>query len=210
MTDLKMKTNENSIKKFTKNGTDFFLCQKSEWTLNDVGLSNSELENYHTIKSISRRIEFLGIRLLKNFCFPKHEITYLKNGKPVLENSSKHISISHSKNFVAFALAESEIGIDIEECNERILKVKDRFLNETEKSFFNLNSIVELTIAWCVKEALFKLNGNDGLDFKTDLIIMNWDKASTINAKMLEDSKWKEVKLHVEKIGNLVLCFNFE
>lgn len=205
-----MKTIENSILKFRKNQVEFFLCSKINWKLEDIELSKNEFERYAYLKSQTRKIEFLGVRSLKNYFNPEIEIVYSKNGKPLAKNGAVHISISHSKNFVAFAAASHLIGIDIEECHERILKVRNRFLNENEQKLFDKNSIRDLTIAWSAKEALFKLNENTGLDFKSDLIITNWDKASTIWASMKQNSKWVEIKLHVQRIDNLVLCFNFE
>jgi phosphopantetheinyl transferase len=205
-----MKTTKNSIFQFTQNNVEFFLSQKSDWKMNEITLNEEEKQRYLKINNSSRGTEFLGVRFLKNYYDEKLEINYLKSGKPIIKNGAKHISISHCKNYVAFAVASHHIGIDIEECHGRIFKVKDRFLNEKEKELFDQDSILELTISWCVKEALFKLNEDSGLSFKNDLIIVSWDKSSTVFAKMRQNMKWINVKLHVELIDNLVLCFNFE
>jgi 4'-phosphopantetheinyl transferase EntD len=205
-----MKTEENAILKITKNKVDFFLCKKIAWDINDIKLSKQEIDNLSSIQNPSRKIEFLGVRYLKNQFDPKSDLSYLKNGKPILNNSKTNVSISHSRNFVAFATAPFPIGIDIEECNDRIKKVKDRFLNENEKQLFEQNEINQLTIAWCAKESMFKLNEDSGLKFKTDILINEWDKISTIHASMKQNMKWIDVKLHFEIIDNLVLCFNFE
>lgn len=210
MSDLKMKRNENSINHFKKNNVDFFFSRKMEWKERDIVLHEADIDRYSKIHNSDKKNEFLGVRNLRNQYNSRLEIKYLSNGKPVIENGSEHISISHSKNYVAFAVAPYKIGIDIEEIHERILKVKGRFLNQSELELFNLNSLVDLTIAWCAKEALFKLNDDSGIDFKTDLIIKNWDKNSTILAVMKQNSQWIEVNLHFEIKDNLVLCFNFE
>lgn len=210
MSDLKMKTIKNSINHFTKNQVDFFLSKKMDWNVRDVTLIDEDINRYSDIKNSERKNEFLGIRYLRNYYNPQLEIKYSSNGKPIVGNGSKHISISHSKNHVAFAAATHPIGIDIEEFHERILKVKNRFLNENEQKLFDQNSIQDLTIAWSAKEALFKLNDDSRLDFKTDLIITGWDKCSTIFAEMKQNFQWVKVKLHFEIKDNLVLCFNFE
>jgi 4'-phosphopantetheinyl transferase EntD len=210
MADLMMKRNENSITKFTKNQVEIFLCSKANSDVSKIKLSEFELNHYLSISNPSRRIEFLSVRFLKNYFDSSLEIGYLNNGKPILNGSQKHISISHSKNFVGIAVAPHPIGFDIEECHERIFKVRDRFLNDAEKDLFDQNSISELTIAWCAKESLFKLNDNDRLDFKSDLILREWNKSSIISSIMLQDSEWKEVELFVGIIENLILCFNFE
>ncbi len=210
MSDLKMKTNENSINHITKNQVDFFLTKKMEWNVNEVTLNEGDIIRYSSIQNRERKNEFIGVRYLRNKYDSQLEIKYLNNGKPVVENKSKHISISHSKNHVAFAVAKHPIGIDIEEIHERILKVRNRFLNENEQKIFDHNSILDLTVAWSAKEALFKLNDDSGIDFKTDLILTEWDKTSTIFAEMKQNFQWVKVKLHVEINDNLVLCFNFE
>lgn len=210
MSDLKMKTTENSIFQLTKNGVEFFFCKKFNSVNNNIDLFKGEYEHYSSLKTLHRRNEFLGIRFLRNEYDPSLEISYLESGKPLFKNSLKHVSISHSKNYIGFAAAPYQIGIDIEECHERIIKVRDRFMSDSEKKLFDQNSISELTIAWCVKEALFKLNTNSGIDFKSDLIITDWDKNSMISATMRQDSEWKDVKLYATTFENLVLCFNFE
>jgi phosphopantetheinyl transferase len=138
------------------------------------------------------------------------EIAYSNNRKPFFINSPLHLSISHSKNYIAIAVAPYPIGMDIEECHDRIFKVSNRFLNQSEKELFNHESSRDLTFAWSAKEALFKLNVNVGLDFKSDLIITDWDKKSMIRARMIENSEWRNVNLHSMMHENLVICFNFE
>lgn len=205
-----MKKHENSIIQIIKNDVDFSLTKKMDWNVKEIDLNKKELKLLSSIQNSERKKEFLGVRYLKNNYDSQISIEYLSNGKPIVNNTSKHISISHSKNYVSFAAAKHKIGIDIEEFNERILKVRSRFLSENEQKLFNQNSIQDLTILWSAKEALFKLNDDSGLDFKTDLIITSWDNCSTIQAEMKQFGSWIKVKLYFEIIDNLVLCFNFE
>jgi phosphopantetheinyl transferase len=69
---------------------------------------------------------------LRNKTIGKLEIDYNANGKPFLVNSKEYISISHSRNFIGILKAPFDVGLDIEEINERITKIKNRFLNEDE------------------------------------------------------------------------------
>jgi 4'-phosphopantetheinyl transferase EntD len=205
-----MKTNENSIINFKKNSVNFFLSKKIDWKEKEVPMTQEEIGHYSAIQNLERKNEFLGVRFLRNIFDSQLEIKYLESGKPIDAKGLKYISISHSKNHVAFSVSPHPIGVDIEEIHERILKVKNRFLNENEQKLFDQNSVQDLTIAWSAKEALFKLNEDSGLDFKNDLIIKSWDKESTIFAIMKQNSKWIEVNLHYEIRDNVVLCFNFE
>jgi phosphopantetheinyl transferase len=204
-----MKTEENSIINIEKNGINFFLSRKKLFHLDEVFLFEKEKNSLSNFKNLSRMSEFLGIRDLRNRFFTDSEINYTDEGKPYLSNSSDFISISHSTNFLALATAPYPIGIDIEECNERILKLKDRFLSETEKMIVNTNDISSLTAAWCIKEALFKLGKVKGVDFKKDLIIEKFT-IDYAEAKMKTNSSWQKVQLHLKKIDDLIICFNFE
>jgi len=135
MVDLMIKRNENSITKFTKNQVEIFLCSKANSDISKIELSEFELNHYFSIRNPSRRIEFLSVRFLKNHFDSSLAIGYLNNGKPILIGSQKHISISHSKNYVGLAVAPHPIGFDIEECHERIVKVRDRFLNTLKRIY---------------------------------------------------------------------------
>ena len=87
----------------------------------------------------------------------KH-IEKTKNGKPI---SSKYfLSISHSKNVVAVAIASENIGIDVEMIDEKkdFNKLKKYILNKNETM---ISSIEELTSLWTKKEAKFKFYGGE-------------------------------------------------
>ena len=63
---------------------------------------------------VSKRKEFLVIRLILNFLNIKiNNLTYNSLGKPVLK-LNKFISISHSLNILVLAVSKNEIGVDIE------------------------------------------------------------------------------------------------
>lgn len=205
-----MKKNENNLIHLEINQVNFFLCSKNESFSNNIFMFPQEITHFSNLKNDIRKKEFLGTRYLRNKFDESLEIGYLTNGKPIFKNSNLNLSISHSKNYIGLVVAPFSIGLDIEECHERIFKVRKRFLNEEECALFNEDSSQELTIAWSAKEALFKLNENDGLDFKSDLIITDWDKNSKITASMRENSEWKNVNVHLMIYENLVICFNFE
>jgi hypothetical protein len=177
----------------------------------DVGVIRLTQQEELTLKELKnpvRKKEFIQIRELRNRTIGEIEIDYSVNGKPFLVGSTDYLSISHSENYIGILKAPFDIGLDIEEKNERILKVKDRFLNDTELSFFG-NSIKNLTIAWTLKEALFKLNTRNGIDFRTELLIEEKTLVG-YNCKMLDTDGWRFVKLKVIEKDNLIISYNFE
>ena len=89
-------------------------------------LSQGEEERLTTIHSQKKQREFLAIRhLLQQAQLPTTALYYTPEGKPQLEG--RNISISHSQDFVMIALSLRPIGIDIERCTPRILRLAPRF-----------------------------------------------------------------------------------
>ena len=86
------------------------------------------------MKAESRRSEYLAVRvLLAEVCGEEKEICHEPSGKPFLADGSFHLSISHTKGYVAIALHPTrEVGIDIEQVSGRVLKVADRFMSKEE------------------------------------------------------------------------------
>lgn len=76
----------------------------------------------------------------------KDELAF-DQGKPVFINSNYFLSVSHSANLMVIAIADQEIGIDIE---------KDRIIDKDviERLNLDLNSPLD---DWCKREATIKL-----------------------------------------------------
>jgi len=171
-------------------------------------LTDNEKLYLKKITNENRKQEFLQIRALRNKSIGEIEIDYTESGKPYLVNSKEYISISHSQNFIGILKAPFDVGLDIEEINERIIKIKNRFLNEKELKLFD-SSIENLTIAWTLKEALFKLNTRNGIDFRKELLIeVKTDDG--YNCKMFDLDGWRNVKLKTLQKENLIISYNFE
>ena len=137
----------------------------------------------------SRLREWLAVRvLLKKHLGEEKEIDYTVSGKPYLTDSSYHISISHTKGFVALAWDKNHpVSIDIERIAKRVENVEDRFLNETEKHQLSPeNRLIHLLLHWSAKETLFKYMDENDIDFKTQLHILPFkpliNQQSTIKA----------------------------
>jgi len=171
-------------------------------------LTDNEKLYLKKITNENRKQEFLQIRALRNKSIGEIEIDYTESGKPYLVNSKEYISISHSQNFIGILKAPFDVGLDIEEINERIIKIKNRFLNEKELKLFD-SSIENLTIAWTLKEALFKLNTRNGIDFRKELLIEG-KTDDGYNCKMFALDGWRNVKLKTLQKENLIISYNFE
>lgn len=123
----------------------------------------------------SRLKEWLAVRvLLKNLCGEEREIAYQPSGRPYLKDGGGHISISHTRGYVAVALHPSrEVGMDIEQYGTRVKKVSSRFIRpDEEPNLSHGDEIYALLLHWSAKETLFKLIGTEEVDFLRHLHIL--------------------------------------
>ena len=98
-------------------------------------------------------------------------LIYNDEGKPFPQEIQGHISISHSKNFVGLLYHPLiSCGLDLEEVDERVLKIGSRFINEHENNWIDKkDSMRDSGLIWSVKECLFKNIGGGGILFKEHL-----------------------------------------
>tara|TARA_B100000902_G_scaffold365033_1_gene385611 strand:- start:71255 stop:71836 length:582 start_codon:yes stop_codon:yes gene_type:complete len=147
------------------------------WEINET---LSKLEKKLTIsypkkiKIEQRKKEFISTRLLLKEYNPSLEINYDKNGSPKL-NSLEKISISHSNKFTAICVSNNNIGIDIEEINDRNTRLSKKFVN----SHHNIIDVESCTLIWCIKEATYKYHMCGNVDFKKDIIVPKFKVANS-------------------------------
>ncbi|MDO4702769.1 4'-phosphopantetheinyl transferase superfamily protein [Tannerella sp.] len=129
-------------------------------------------------KSDSRQTEWLAVRtLLKTMLGHETSIAYHPDGIPYLPDEELHISISHTKGYAAVLLGtQPRIGIDIEHRSERIRKLYERFLGESEQRLIGRQPDTEtLLICWSAKETAFKMMRKRAVDWRNDLQIISFD-----------------------------------
>ena len=117
-------------------------------------------ESIRRFKSTIRQKEWLAVRvLLQQTPYKNINIIYNGNGKPYLADSSKYISISHTREYVAIAVSDQPIGVDVEIISRNAFAVAESFLKprEMECLYKEDNPTEEALFLWCVKEAAFKL-----------------------------------------------------
>jgi 4'-phosphopantetheinyl transferase len=94
------------------------------------------------------------------------EITYNEFKRPYLKGRSEHISISHSHQWLAISIHQSdETGVDVEMIREKVINIKHKFCSDKELEFAH-DDIDKLTLLWACKEAVYKAYGKKELEFK--------------------------------------------
>ena len=134
------------------------------WKINESSDALSILTDQKTdVKNENKKKEFYASRvLIEKMC---EELNILfegirkdNNGKPHLIKSKYHISISHKFPYVSVIFNTKKCGIDIERIDEKVKKIRSKFLSEEEDLVVgeNLKKLVEY---WSMKETAYKVDG---------------------------------------------------
>lgn len=124
--------------------------------------------------SEKRRAEWLAVRAIVALQFgDKTRVVYDVAGKPSIEDVAGYISVSHTKGYAVVAFSrECEVGVDVELVSRDVLPVAGRFMPAESLDVFpsvERNKVALLN--WCAKEALFKITGDLGGNFKDNISV---------------------------------------
>ena len=126
-----------------------------------------------------RRAEWLASRLLANEMLDR-DVTVIndKSGKPFIKDVPLFISISHTKGYAAVVISDNNIGVDIELRNRSAIAVRKRFMNVVEiESANGCDDNLHALLHWSAKEALFKVVGNLGGNFRDNITTLPFEQA---------------------------------
>lgn len=147
-------------------------------------LSPADKETYSQITSLTRKKEWLAVRvLLYDVLGFWPQITYTETGKPLLQNHTRHLSVSHSKEMVGILLCTNPYaGIDIERTDRSIDKISKRFLSKVElDQLSNQPKNFSRILYWCAKEAIFKAVSESNILFSKQILIGSVNNDGTIS-----------------------------
>lgn len=113
----------------------------------DIDIDNivNKLETDQAINVLKKQLNYFNLEL--------PEIYILSNGKPYFKKSDLFFNYSHSKNYIACAIAFHEVGIDIEETSR---KINDDIANKYLDNVIGNEKRIEM---WVKKESYSKLKG---------------------------------------------------
>lgn len=116
--------------------------------------------------------------MAEQHCAASH-VAHRLSGAPYLATANnepldRHISISHTANYLVMISGASACGIDIEVIDRRVEHLASRFASSTEMALARqvIRSNPALLV-WCVKEALYKMFDRQGVDFLRDLCLVS-------------------------------------
>ncbi|MDZ7880547.1 MAG: 4'-phosphopantetheinyl transferase superfamily protein [Saprospiraceae bacterium] len=166
-----------------------------------------------------RRLEWLAgkylVQLMIDF---KYKIIKDEFGKPHLEGSDGHISISHSAHWAVAIISPRAVGIDIQEVTPRLDRIAWRVMNENKLNQLDeLHRLDHLHSYWCAKEAMYKAYGWRGLDFRKNMVIKPFVFPKNglsegvfrpvTEGVVLTDNFEKKFTLYLGKVDNCILVY---
>lgn len=159
------------MKYYIKNLNEFSEEKQKEYLL---FLDKEKKEQYNIIKNLNRKKAlllsqgFLKEKVSDEYNIRREELIFSvsKSGKPFcLSHENIHFSVSHSGEYLAIAIGENEIGIDIEIYKKPPDKLIERICSANEKNLVDSseNKAEAFTEIWTKKEAYLKALGS-GID----------------------------------------------
>ncbi len=100
---------------------------ESAFPVVQTGMFAKDTRNLHWLSSRLALHALLGDDFQK---LDKHE-----NGKPLLTDDHRYVSLTHAGDYAAAAVSISPIGIDLEQVLPRLARVQHKFVGVTERPF---------------------------------------------------------------------------
>jgi hypothetical protein len=194
-------SNQNSVSGIWKIAED-------ELSLSELcDLSDYDKNLLKNISNPSRRIEILATRALFKQLGLNINIEY-EDRKPIANKG--YISISHSDSLVAIVYHESlATSVDIEEVNNRILRISKRAFS-LEELDFAADDLKILTLMWNCKECVYKIVNEKGLAFKTQIKVNPFRINENISCEFFSDKINRSFEFSYLEILNHTLVWGID
>ncbi|MDR3188465.1 MAG: 4'-phosphopantetheinyl transferase superfamily protein [Prevotellaceae bacterium] len=177
----------------------------------DKFFSAQEEQEYRQLGNAKRiRERAATLHLLHRTLGVEDALHHHPNGKPYLAAGSHHISISHTRSHVALALHPCrEAGVDVESMLRSMQKVAPRYLSADELA--RCTTQAQQCVAWCAKETVYKLAGEEGVDFAEHIRLSPFDVSAegSIAATFSGKNKTADFTIHYRIIDELAVCYSF-
>ena len=119
-------------------------------------VNESQKEKAFKFKNEIDQIRSLTSSYLMN-SLSKEPLLFNDMGKPFYENGP-YFNVSHSGQYIVMAVSNKDIGVDIEENNDKDMSSLIRIFNEAEAKMIKEHA--DFYYLWCAKESLIKCIGS--------------------------------------------------
>ena len=188
--------------------------ESAEVLVAKLQLDEQEQAYFESLGQHMRQLHWLATRvLLRTLLQTEHYIDCKADahGKPYLVNFPHRISLSHSYDYAAVMISETRaVGIDIELVKSKIEALAPKFLTEAERSFIDPDyAVAHLYACWAAKEAIYKLQGKNGVSFKEHIHLQpfNYAEKGTIRASLENKEATRIFEVSFERFDSYVLAY---
>jgi phosphopantetheinyl transferase len=166
----------NQINSATKIGV-WHITEAENFFLQKVSLQRSITHPHKRLQHLAGR--HLLLDLFPDFPIPLIQIADTR--KPFLADEAFHFSISHCGDYAAAIVStHNRVGVDIEIPHPKVERIQHKFITAQENEMLatiDANGYNLLTMAWSIKEAMFKWQGIGEVDFKKHMQIESINKS---------------------------------
>ena len=128
----------------------------------EAHVNESQKEKAYRYKNEIDQIRSLASSYLIN-SLSNEPLQITDTGKPYFPNGP-FFNVSHSGKYIIMAVAENEVGVDIEEAIEKDMSSLIRIFNEAEAKMIKEHT--DFYYLWCAKESLSKCIGTGIIKIK--------------------------------------------
>ena len=169
-------------KQYGFSGVDVWVWEITETVDQLLEMVPAECAAYATghFASKKRCAEWLAVRAILAQQFGDNvRIAYDSVGKPFLEGMHGNISVSHTRGFAVLAFSRDVvIGVDVELLSRNAISLAGQFMSVVPSvAIYGEKANFIALLHWCSKEALFKIVGNLGGNFKENIAVTPFEPA---------------------------------
>lgn len=154
------------------------ITETDEFFLKKLHLFEEEQKELNAL-STRKKTEWLASRYLLHELSGKLDRSPClkdEHGKPYLENSEYHISMSHSHDRVAVMVSLNSCGIDIQKIVEKITRIAKKYCSPFELSYIEEQYTLEyLHYIWGAKECMYKSYGKRNIDLVKEMEVFPFE-----------------------------------
>ncbi|WP_055149317.1 4'-phosphopantetheinyl transferase family protein [Jiulongibacter sediminis] len=165
---------------------------------------------YLTAKTEQKKLELLCSRVAIRHLAAELGIDFEgikkdEHGKPYMVGTHWEMSITHSKKFMAVVMHPTKpVGVDIERPQEKMWRITERLYSPAEIEAIG-DDLNTMSIYWSAKEALYKLYGRRGTDFKENLKVFK--EGNQLKGEIIMPDHQQVHDIHVEPVGSYFLVW---
>jgi phosphopantetheinyl transferase len=179
---------------------------ESEETLISILDNEASLKKLERLKAPSHRKQSLTSQILLKQNNLLHKVVKDENGKPLIDDDSLHISISHDTDYVALMIANTPCGIDLQHVTEKVLRIKNKFYDAEADAPADDELINCITKVWSIKEAIYKVNGDPKVFFKEHIRIHSMDRKQG-KIEILHPKYQNKFGVNIHKLDKIYLVY---